>query len=424
MKFTSRAGKALPRRVAVFGAGRSGRGAIRLCRNLGIHAELFDENSRCEDSRTCFGLTDLDDFDAFVFSPGFAYGHPWRKLCRDSGLPCYGEFGFAASCWEGHLLGVTGTNGKSSVTSLLAEALQRSGAKAVAAGNIGIPLSEICVERGGGAAVWAVCEISSFQAEMPEGVSLDGLLWTNFAEDHLDRHGSMESYLQAKANLLDCLKEGAPAVLGSSVPLKQDLPAGGDLPAVIGLPPGSPFSGAVQAENLLLAHKLWNALDLPEAALRSAAEDFQPLPHRLQKVAEWDGVFYWNDSKATNFHAALAAIRSMEHPVYWIGGGRAKGGDLAGFAAEVSETIFAAYLYGEAGTLLEAHLAGKMDRVSVFARLEDAVEAAGTEAQAKSPANVLLSPGFSSFDQFSGFEERGECFTSAVLSLKQARHTR
>lgn len=421
MILAGRADKTLPQRVAVFGAGRSGRAVMRLCNFLGIHGELFDENAECFDCQAHFGRRKLADFDVFVFSPGFAADHQWRKLCCESGRPCFGETGFAASFWKGRIVGVTGTNGKSSVTALLADALCRSGAEAVTAGNIGTPLSEVCLEKEGGEGLWAVCEISSFQAELSAGLHLDGLVWTNFAEDHLDRHGSMEAYLEAKANLLDCMVEGAPVVLGPSVPLKQNLPVEVETLSPMDLPPGSPFSGGVQAVNLQLALQLWCKLDLPEEALRSAAAEFIPLPHRLQKVAEFEGVVFWNDSKATNFHAAQAAVQSMKNPVFWIGGGRVKGGDLSGFAANLSSRISAAYLYGEASAPMAEHFSNRLDRVFVFAGLEDALKAAADDARAVAPAAVLFSPGFCSFDQFTGFEERGECFISAVLSLKQAR---
>ena len=107
---------------------------IELCHQLKISSVLFDEDPKNEARRTSFGEGELSEFDAFVFSPGFAAGHPWRLLCEGSGLPCFGETGFAASFWKGPLLGVTGTNGKTSVTTLLAEALKRSGHKAVAVG--------------------------------------------------------------------------------------------------------------------------------------------------------------------------------------------------------------------------------------------------------------------------------------------------
>lgn len=410
----------MPHRVAVFGAGRSGSAAIQLCRHLEIPSVLFDQDRQNDAACSHFGESDLSQFAAFVFSPGFASGHPWRVLCEESGLPCFGEAGFAASFWKGPLLGVTGTNGKSSVTTLLTDALKRSGRKAVAVGNIGAPLSEACLENMDSGTVWAVCELSSFQAELPRGLLLDGLLWTNFAEDHLDRYDSMEAYLQAKAKLLHCLQPGAPSVMGSSVPMESVSAPEEGMPLAMQSGVDSPLSSPVQMENWQLVGKLWRALNLPEDALIAAAENFIPLPHRLQKVAAYRGVEFWNDAKATNFNASLAAVESIKLPVYWIGGGRLKGGDLARYAERLAKGISAPYLYGEAGSTLKEHLSDYFKEVSVFVRLEDAVAAAYHDALADAPVAVLLSPGFSSFDQFSSFEARGECFTETVLSLKQS----
>ncbi|MGC6454913.1 MAG: Mur ligase family protein [Coraliomargaritaceae bacterium] len=419
MSFVEGAEKPLPRRVAVFGAGKSGSAAIRLCQHLGISCQLFDQDSKNTECYTTFGEGELSAFDAFVFSPGFAASHPWRILCQESDRPCFGECGFAASFWRGPLLGVTGTNGKTSVTTLLTDALNRSGLKAIAVGNVGRPLSEVCIENKDSESIWAVCELSSFQAELPRGLLLDGLIWTNFAEDHLDRYNSMEEYLQAKAKLLDCLKPGAPAVLGSSVPLESQ-PESRAGHWQTDLPINSIFSSPHQNENFQLIARIWRALELPEPALLSAASSFQTLPHRLQKVAQINGVDFWNDSKATNYHAALAAVASMESPIYWIGGGRSKGGDIRSFASDLSKGISAAYLYGEVGAKEAFHFSASMDRVSTYSSLEEAVKAASVDAIAAAPASVLLSPGFSSFDLFSSYEQRGECFTSTVLSLKQS----
>ncbi len=420
MRTSESAVPTLPQRVAVFGAGRSGFAAIQLCQHLEIASALFDEDPQNEAACSRFGESELSQFDTFVFSPGFSAGHPWRVLCQESGLPCFGEAGFAASFWKGPVLGVTGTNGKTSVTTLLTDGLKRTGQKAVAVGNIGAPFSEACVENSDSGSVWAVCELSSFQAELPRGLLLDGLIWTNFAEDHLDRYDSMDDYLQAKAKLLGCLRSGAYVVLGASVPLDSPHPDTGGVLPQFGLPEDSPFSSPHQKENLELVGRLWRALKLPKDALLSAAASFQALPHRLQKVTNFEGVDFWNDSKATNFDAALAAVASMVTPVFWIGGGRAKGGDHTGFAADLSKGIVAAYLYGEAGTLLASPLSARLNQVFTFSTLPEAIQAAARDALVAAPASVLLSPGFSSFDLFNSYEDRGECFTSTVLSLKQS----
>ncbi|HBR93008.1 MAG TPA: UDP-N-acetylmuramoylalanine--D-glutamate ligase, partial [Opitutae bacterium] len=141
-------------------------------------------------------------------------------------------------------------------------------------------------------------------------------------------------------------------------------------------------------------------------------------PHRLARVADSEGVCYWDDSKATNFHATLAALESVGPPVVWIGGGRAKGGDIEAFAREVSDYVNAAVLYGEVAPRLAAALEGLLDSVQVFSCFADAVYAAAELAKSMTDANVLLSPGFSSFDQFGSYAERGKSFTDLVLSLK------
>lgn len=404
-------------RIAVFGAGVSGQAAVRLVEALGAEAVCFDEQRRN------FSFADCDAYDAFIFSPGFAAQHTWRVMCVDSGKPCYSELGFAAQFWPGKLLGVTGTNGKTTVTELLCDALNRAGQSAVTAGNIGTPLSERVLDAD---AEWAVCEISSFQAELPQGVELDGLIWTNFAEDHLDRYPAMAEYFEAKANLLNCLKADAPVVVGESVKVAQVCPPTAPEPKEMrcedapALPANSPFARPPQSENFQLVAELWHALGLPESALLEAATNFQLAPHRLAKVSEWGGVSFWNDSKATNFHAALAAAEAVESPIFWIGGGSGKGGDLSEFVSALSRHIEAAFVYGEVADELSMALKKQLPRVQTHSRFEAAVAAAATAALAESPAAVLLSPGFASFDQFRSYAERGESFISAVLSLKDA----
>lgn len=415
----STAEKTMPRRIAVFGAGQSGRAAVRLGNSLGIDADCFDEVEGKGSSQSVFGAEEVIKYDAFVFSPGFSSDHPWCVLCHQSDRPCYSELGFAALFWKGSLLGVTGTNGKTSLTMLLTEAFRQNGDAVTAAGNIGRPLSDVCVEYNGGAGMRAICEISSFQAELTLGLQLDGLVWTNFAEDHLDRHGSMEAYLEAKAGLIKCLKPEAPSVFGPSVPFRGSVRIGTETDLPKGLAADSVFGFSPQQENLKLARLLWRALELPGDVLLDAARQFKAPRHRLEKIDEWSGVEFWNDSKATNLHAVKSALYAFKDPVFWVGGGRSKGADLKIFAGELSGQIESAYLYGEVAPALAEALAEVGLKTAVFGSLKDAVTAACMDAQLARPASLLFSPGFSSFDQFSGFEERGESFVSAVLSLKQ-----
>ena len=183
------------------------------------------------------------------------------------------------------------------------------------------------------------------------------------------------------------------------------------------LEPESPLSRLPYSEDFSIAAEYWWLVGLPEQALIAAANDFRLAPHRLDVVAEKDGVKYWNDSKSTNFHSALAAFSAAQRPIVWIGGGRMKGGDLEAFAGEVSSQVDVAVLYGEVATGMADALEGKLAVVRTLTVFEEAVKAAGAIAREMAPANVLLSPGFSSLDQFNSYEERGKSFISIVLGL-------
>ena len=163
---------------------------------------------------------------------------------------------------------------------------------------------------------------------------------------------------------------------------------------------------------------VWAQLGLPLEALEEAANHFRLAPHRLTQVEQWGGVQFWNDSKATNFSAALGALNALDGAIYWIGGGQSKGGDIEAFAKSVSTEVETAFLYGEVAESLAASMTKAGCRVEVFSHFTDAVVAASQAALAAAPAVVLLSPGFASFDQFASYSERGESFISTVLSLK------
>jgi UDP-N-acetylmuramoylalanine--D-glutamate ligase len=411
--------------IAIFGAGESGQAVRRLTYALGDVSVLFDEGGQ-GDAPT-FSQNELAHFDSFVFSPGFAADHPWRRMVQEAGRPCFSELSYAALHWKGKLVGITGTNGKTTLTKLLAAALGVTGESSVAAGNIGYPLADAVLSSANEENATAVVEISSFQAELSQKLQLDGLLWSNFAEDHLDRYATMDAYFEAKAQLLDCLKADAPCVVGSSVvpwlklrrgacPTYQLAERATEL--LEQLYPQSTFCHLPNSENFSLIAAWWALSERPEKALIDAANHFSPAPHRLAQIAEFGGVCYWDDSKATNFHAALAAIESVSSPIVWIGGGRAKGGDLEAFAQSVAAEVEVAVLYGEVGEALAAVLQGLPVRILRHERFAAAVEAAAEVAGQMRSANVLLSPGFASFDQFESYHERGKFFSDLVLSLK------
>lgn len=414
-------------RFAILGAGISGAAALRLVQALGGQAQLFDEKVAADVA--FFERADVAHFDAFILSPGFAASHAWRILAESSGKPCYGELGFAAQYWQGLIYAVTGTNGKTTITNLLTEALQVSGSVAVAAGNIGLPLSDAVRSAANQAGSVLVCEVSSFQAELPLGLKLDALLWSNFAEDHLDRYGSMSAYFKAKAQLLACLKhDGLWLIAQSLSPWIEEFIAHTNVSVLphdcgscrLQLAADSNYRNAPNDENLDLVARFWRALGAPMDALQCAANSGQIAAHRLNLEASLGGVSFWNDSKATNFHAVWAAFESLSGPIFWIGGGRGKGGDLTHFAQSVLQRVEAVFLYGEVAEQFAQHLYNDSVRVQQYTSLESAVRAAAAAAAELPLAHVLLSPGFSSLDQFNSYAERGKCFISTVLSLMPA----
>jgi UDP-N-acetylmuramoylalanine--D-glutamate ligase len=338
------------------------------------------------------------------------------------------EIDFASVFWRGRIVAITGTNGKTTLTEFLARALTGAGKRALGAGNIGLPFTQLVADEDGGTPdVTAVCEVSSFQAEQLGHFYADGLLWTNFAEDHLERHQGMEAYFNAKWELVLRTPPGRffagssvqryASKFGRPVPPSASVPTEGQ--------PGDPhlagtaFASYPQRENFILASAWWRSEGLDDSALFAAAMGFRPGRHRLSKVEKIDGVTYWNDSKATNFHAVEAALAGFGKPVVLIAGGRSKGGDLPGFVRRIAPRVGHAVLIGETGPALGEACEAIGVPHSVCASLDDAVRAAATAAQ---PAgDVLLSPGFSSFDMFRNYEDRGDRFERAVAELHPAR---
>ncbi|MEN8734209.1 MAG: UDP-N-acetylmuramoyl-L-alanine--D-glutamate ligase [Lentimonas sp.] len=418
----------MPQKIAILGAGISGQSARQLAEAQGHEVCVFDQKSQGD--RDVFTEPIVNEFDAVVVSPGFAVAHPWRQIAEQSPIPCFGELGYAARFWKGRIIAITGTNGKSTITEFLAQALLAAGRQAVATGNIGYPLSAAVLSEVNNPDAFAILEVSSFQAEIPLGLELDGLIWTNFAEDHLDRYESMADYFAAKAKLLDCIKPSGLCVLSPQVrdwmnvmevSFHPDSLADEEPLLVDVLASNSPFRQYPQSENFALIAELWQLLQLPEQALLEAASTFELAAHRLKCEATREGVAFWNDSKATNFHAVLAALSALESPIYWIGGGQMKGGDVEAFAREVATRVEAAFVYGEAGRRLANVLEKYLKIVVINDKLVDAILAATQAVDGIQQANILLSPGFSSFDQFSGFEARGKFFISTVLSLNGAQ---
>ncbi|MDR2981495.1 MAG: UDP-N-acetylmuramoyl-L-alanine--D-glutamate ligase [Puniceicoccales bacterium] len=414
----------LSRPVAVLGWGVSGKSVSQLLAHIGVPSVAYDEKGG-DGVLTTFGPEEISQHDLVVYSPGFAQSHPWMLAARRAGVTCLGELDFASLFWAESMVAVTGTNGKTTLTEFLVFAHKRNGREAVAVGNIGYPLSRV-FELTGNRMPLPVCEVSSFQAEDMRHFAPTALLWTNFDEDHLDRHPDLETYFRAKFKLIDRLASRR-LIVGESV-VEYTKKFGMELPSftevatraeVAGkIPDGSVFSSYPQSENYALALRYWTGEGLPVRALEDAARVFAPARHRLSKVAEINGISYWNDSKGTNFHAVLSALEEITGQIHWIGGGKWKGGNVRAFAEKLAKKVKYSYLIGETGPELHDVFVEQGIPSRVFKKLPEAVFAA--HQAAKTGDAILLSPGFSSFDMFKSYADRGLAFEQTVLGLKNS----
>lgn len=410
--------------LAILGLGVSGRAAAGLLNRLRLDWIGYDRNP-ATGGRVVFDETVAASHPAAILSPGLAPDHPWLQAAQTAGCRLIPEMDLAAAAWQGEITAVTGTNGKTTLVEFLTFLSARLGRKAVACGNNGHPLS-LEAGPGAGSGELAVCEISSFQAEHLETMRADALLWTNFNETHLDRYGDMTAYFAAKLRLLDLLP-GGPFLVGSSVAewaarLGFRLP---DSTIVIGeepwtetaLPAHSAFAHPGQRRNLRLAVAWANQRGWETRDVLAAAADFPPRRHRWQPVGTIGGTAFWNDSKATNFAAALAALEGFPNRPVWIAGGQARGSDPAELATRAAPLAAAGHFIGETGPALceVFHQLGRP--AQQHKTLAEAVEAALQSAQPGQ--SVLFSPGFSSFDQYRDYTERGAVFEQVVFDLKQ-----
>lgn len=415
--------------VAIFGNGVSGGAVSGFLTELKVPYIIYDKKG-AEGVCTDFSKDCLIKHNLVIYSPGFSPEHPWLKLAEEGGCLCLSELDFGALFWKGKIIAVTGTNGKSTSTQLLANALKKFGIRAVACGNIGSPLTSHC--RDAEDCATAVCEVSSFQAETLKYFAPDVLIWTNFDEDHLDRHPSLVDYFDAKWKLVSCLKS-TDLFIGESVlnfavkhgyefPREVTVIKEEEIESATFLPAGI-FSAPPQAENYLLALAFWKSQGFDIEVLESTAVGFESLPYRFVQIAKVGGISFWNDSKGTNFSATIAALKRFKSPIFWIGGGKKKGGDIEAFVSKISSYVQEAFLIGEAAEdLVEAFKKYNISAL-IFESLEDATGSAYERGLLWENQDIVFSPGFSSFDMFVNAEERGKFFEKKVLELKTAQNT-
>jgi UDP-N-acetylmuramoylalanine--D-glutamate ligase len=404
----------------VVGLARSGRAAVPALRAEGLDVVAYDASTDVDvaglDAETRLGPWDdalLDGVGLVVKSPGVPEGSPPVAAARARALPVISEIELGARLLPNPILGVTGTNGKTTTTALLGAMFDAAGRPAEVAGNIGRPLTALVGSAPADA--WVVCELSSFQLEGVETLRPRIAVLTNLEPDHLDRHAGFDAYRDAKLRLFARQQPGDVAVLPrgfGAVPGEAgrvEFAAGDLLPAEPRIP------GAHNRENAAAATAAARAAGLDDNAVAEALRTFPGVEHRIEQVAELGGVRWVNDSKATNVAAALQALAAFpgvrKHVIL---GGRGKQERYAPLAAAF-ERGDRAYLIGEAaGEIGDALRAAGVPHEHVCA-LAAAVSAA---ASAAAPGDVvLLSPACASFDQFESFEHRGEEFRRLVAKL-------
>ena len=396
----------------VVGLARSGVAAARM---LARHGEVIATDSgtpevpgEIEAHVGVDGVELLDRVACVVKSPGVPNEAPVIAAARERGLPVLGELELAWRLLPNRFVAVTGTNGKTTTTELLGAIWREADLPVAVAGNVGRPLASLVGEVHPGATI--VCEVSSFQAEDSEAFAPDTALLLNVTADHLDRHGTVEAYREAKLRVFANQTPEQVAIVprGVEVPGAARRIEFGELP----LPPDEiRLRGAHNLENAMGASAAAIASGVPEEAVAAALRTFPGVPHRLEEVGSVNGVLYVNDSKATNVSSAVRGIEAFDGGVHVILGGSLKGGGFEGLREAVASRCVAAYLIGEAAERLEADLGGAVP-LHRSGDLQTAVSAA-TEG-AKPGEVVLLSPACASFDQFRDYEERGEAFRSLI----------
>jgi UDP-N-acetylmuramoylalanine--D-glutamate ligase len=446
-------------RVAVLGLARSGLAAAQALQRGGARVMAWDDAAKRREDAAAVGLplvdlaaTDLTGVRALVLSPGiphtFPAPHRVAARARDAGVPIIGDIELLArSCRSARYVGVTGTNGKSTTTALVAHILASAGRRVAAGGNIGVPA--LLLDALGADGTY-VLEMSSYQLELTPSLAFDVAVLLNITPDHLDRHGGMAGYVAAKELIFARQREGQSAVIGIDDPTCRGIAArlaagkrqrvvtisaqdaadvfvadgrlidamAGERRSVLDLRAVERLPGRHNWQNAAAAYAVVRCLGLGADAAVAGIRSFAGLAHRQELIAVIDGVRYVNDSKATNADATANALACYD-AIYWIAGGIAKEGGIAALAPFFPR-IRRAFLIGEAAPAFAATLEGRV-AYERSGTLDAAVAAAHAAARGQKGAAVLLSPACASFDQFSDFEARGARFRALVEALPRAR---
>jgi UDP-N-acetylmuramoylalanine--D-glutamate ligase len=434
--------------IGVLGAGLSGSAAALLLKAEGAQVTVLDsaeeknllkstiDNLRAQGVSVICGAAAEEDSSAYqmaILSPGIDPVSPLARNFLSRGIQVISELELGWRSCEIPVIAVTGTNGKTTTTELLAQMLNACGQRTIACGNIGKPLSEVARERQPFDVL--TVEVSSFQLEAIETFHPSISLWLNFAPDHLDRYRSVADYRTAKLRIFENQADTDAAVVNAIekfpaiCPRKITFSAYSNQAdfrlsdgaivyqnqAVLRLS-DTKLRGLHNIENLMAALAAGMARGLSFPQMAPALRNYEPRPHRCEFVREVDGVEYVNDSKATNLDALDKALRAQSKPVILIAGGKNKGFSFDPLRSLVKEKVRTTILMGEMADSIRRSWSGAVE-CQIANSLADAVERA--HASAKHGEVVLFSPGTSSFDMFKSYADRGDQFRALVQALPQ-----
>ncbi len=445
------------KRVLVVGAGKSGISAARFLRERGAKVTVSDSRSAAALAGEIpelmdagimveaggHGLLTFRRQDLIVVSPGVPMDTPEVRQVRALGMPVIGELELASRFLEGQVIAITGSNGKTTTTTLVGEILKRGGLQTLVGGNIGLPVIELIAESR--LECWNVLEVSSFQLETVAEFRPRIATVLNITPDHLDRHKTFANYAAAKARITERQDAEDFLVLNGENkeaqmvaartraqvfwfsarrPIKQGAFVHGESVVFLAKEGGRPepvmpvneitLKGAHNVENVLAAVTIARLAGVSSEAIRSAVGSFRGVEHRLELVRTRNGVEFYNDSKATNVDAAMKAVSSFAGGVHLILGGKDKDSDYTQMGGLLKERVAVVYLIGSAAEKIRGELDGVVKMVEA-GTLDVAVAEAAKAARAGDV--VLLAPACSSFDQFENYEHRGRAFRELVTAL-------
>ncbi len=453
----------------VIGLGASGNGVAKLLLSQGCEVVLFEQNKNANFLKRAQELIALgiqvklgtpleiesfepwlDKLNLIVISPGIPLDHPTLQKLKTLGIPIKGEVEIA---WQSlkniPWIGITGTNGKTTVTRMLNHVLQSTPLKAPMGGNIGTSVSEIAhninYKKNLEPPDWLVVELSSYQLESSQSISPKIGIWTTFTPDHLERHKSLETYFLIKKKLLDnaelriyngddnylfksrrILSPGIWTSTNSLSYREHNIDFWINERGYICEQNTELFSATVlklpgnhNLQNLLLVVAASRRIGLTPLVIKNALKSFNSIPHRIEDLGQIHGAQIYNDSKATNFDSSEIGLQAIEKPIVLIAGGKLKEGDPKKWIEEINKSTSVVVLFGECAKELSTKIKQSKYKGTIYCRrsLEQAVEISIKALASTNSKSLLFSPACASFDQYNNFEERGNHFKDIIWSL-------